>query len=289
MRIALLTCLIAISALLPGADGPPDAAETQKLIAAMREAALAYDSKLPDFICTQTTHRAVFREPNVLTGVKTSGQRGANLAGLNNAEQGWKPMDSFEEQVTYFGHKETYKLVLMNGKRAKKDEAPPPGVASTGEFGSTLGGIFDPRSHADFQWKRADKLRGKSVYVFSFSVAKENSAAEIAAGPTKLVVGYHGFLFADRDANTMMRVTTEAEIPPDFPMQHVTHLLDYGEAVIAGEHYLVPLHSEMESRVSQDFANYGKTGGNSPLLTFRNKIDFKEYRKYGVEATLKPE
>ena len=291
MKGAGLLSLLAIAAGLHAADAPPDATETRKLIGAMREAALAYDSRLPDFICTQTTHREVLREPNPVAGVKSSGQRGANVMGLSNTEQGWKPMDSFEEQVTYFGHKETYKLVSMNGKRAKKDDVPPPGVASTGEFGSTLGGIFDPRSHADFQWKRSDKLRGKSVYVFSYSIDKENSASEITAGTFRLVVGYHGLLFVDRDTNTttMMRVTTEAEIPPDFPMQHVTHLLDYGEAVIAGTSYLVPLHSEMESRVSQDFANYGKVGGTSPLLTFRNKIDFKDYRKYGVESTLKPE
>ncbi|HWE51332.1 MAG TPA: hypothetical protein VG273_16185 [Bryobacteraceae bacterium] len=288
MKIARLLCLSTLATGLFAAENPPDAAVTGKLIDSMRESALSYDSRLPDFICTQTTHREIRREPNPVTGIKVSGQRGtASLPG--SADVSWRPIDEIEQQVTYFGHKETYKLVSMNGKAIKKNETPPPGVASTGEFGSTLGGIFDPRSHADFEWKRWDKLRGHPVYVFSFSIAKENSAAQIAAGTSQLVVGYHGFLFVDREDSTIMRVTTEADIPPDFPLQHVTHLLDYGQAIIAGERYLVPLHSEMESRVTEDFANYGRLGGTSPLRYFRNKIDFKAYRKYGVESSLKPE
>jgi len=278
-------------AALHAAEPPPDAPGTQRLVDAMREAALAYTSKLPDFICNQITHREFQRESGAgaaASSIRTSSRGGGPPSGLVN-DHDWKPIDTIEQQLSYFSHQETYKLVSTDGRRAGAGEAAPSGMASTGEFGSTLAGIFDPPSHAEFKWKKWDKLRGRPVYVFSFAVAQENSTAQIEAGSRRIVAGYHGLLFVERDTNTFLRVTTEAEIPPDFPLQHVTHLLDYGPVVIAGEHYVLPIHSEMESRASQDFVDSGRIGGTSPMVNFRNKIDFKGYRKYGVEATLKPE
>lgn len=272
------------------AEPRPDAATIQKLIEAMREGALAYDSRLPDFICTQVTHREVRREAANQTQGITAGRRGGGGTGSMPAtDTSWKPVDTIEEQLTYFSHRETYKLVATNGKKAGPDEQPEPGAASSGEFGSTLSGIFDPASHADFNWKRWDKVRGQPVYVFTFSIAKENSTAQLVAGRTKLIVAYHGLIFAERESNTILRLTTEAEIPPDFPLQHVIHELDYGPAMIAGERFVLPLHGEMQSQASESFINSGQMLGGSPLVSFRNRIDFKGYRKYGVDAVLKPE
>jgi hypothetical protein len=274
---------------LSAAEPPPDVATTEKLVAAMREAALAYDSRLPDFICTQITHREEMREPNTVTGVKTSGSRGGMSLPAGAADSSWKSVDSMEQQLTYFGHRETYKLVAMNGKRVAPGQEPEKGLTSTGEFGSTLGGIFDPLSHAEFQWKRWDKLRGQSVFVFTYSIAKENSSSILAAGTSRLVVAYHGLIFVERETNSIVRVTTVAEVPQEFPLQNVTRELDYGRAAVGGQMFLLPLHSEMESRASEDFMQSGRLGGASPLVTLRNKIDFKAFRKYGVDSELKPE
>ena len=162
-------------------------------------------------------------------------------------------------------------------------------MTSSGEFGSALSGIFDPRSHADFEWKRWDTLRSQPVYVFAYRIAKENSVSQLDAAGVRVVVGYHGLVFADRNTRQVMRVTTEVESPRDFPLRTVVKVLDYGQALIAGEHFLVPLHGEMEMRTSTDFMQYGRLGGNSPDVTLRNDTDFRAYRKYGVETTLKPE
>ncbi len=282
----LLTGFVITGVLL--AEAPPDAAATEKLIAGMRESAAAYDSKLPDFICTQVTHREARREVEQPGGVKTSNSRGASPPGPN-VDGNWKPVDWIEQQLTYFGHRETYKIVTINGKKAAPDQVAPGGMSSTGEFGSTLGGIFDPLSQTEFKWKRWDKVRGQPVYVFSFAVAKENSAAALTAGTAHVVAGYHGLIFVERGTHAVVRVTTEAEVPPDFPLQHVTHALDYGRALIGGESYLLPLRSEMESRSTVDFIENGRIGNTGPQVTLRNTIDFKGYRKYGVESALKPE
>ena len=272
------------------AQAPPDAAEQTRIIEALREAALAYDGNLPNFICTQVTRREVRAEPKDLAGVKAApGGRGGSRS-LNDVKSAqWEPVDSREEQLTYFSHRENYELLVLNGKPVAHGQTAPPGMTSSGEFGSTLSGIFDPRSHADFEWKRWDTLRSQPVYVFAYKIAKENSVSQLDAAGVRVVVGYHGLVFADRNTRQVMRVTTEAESPRNFPLRTVAKILDYGQAVIAGEHFLVPLHGEMEMRTSTDFMQHGRLGGNSPEVTLRNDTDFRAYRKYGVEATLKPE
>jgi hypothetical protein len=282
--------VIALSTVLFAADAPPEAAEQATIVAAMREAALAYDRNLPNFICSQTTRREVRREPDLTLGVRTGGGRQSSATPIQSTRRGqWEAVDDYEQQLSYFDHRETYLLVRRNGKSVKKGDATAPGLASSGEFGSTLNHIFEAESKTDFEWKRADVLRGHPVYVFEFRILKENSAAQMSAGSETIIVAYHGLLFADRDTKTIMRVTTEAEVPPAFPLQNVTHVLDYGQFTIAGEQFLLPLRAEVQSRASEEFMQSGRTGGSSKLATLRNSVDFSGYRKYTSESTLKPE
>lgn len=282
MRCGVWLLVIASAA---SAQTLPDPAGQTKMIGAIREAALAYVKNLPDYICTQTTRRELFHTPNALAGVRTNA-RGTAGIGNNNTSQ-WQLLDIIEEQLTYFGHRESYRLLKVNGKAPKARQHVQPGMTSSGEFGSTLEGIFDPESRAEFEWKRWDVLRGRPVAVFSFRVQQASSTAMLEAPSRRIVVGYHGLIFADQENETVLRLNTEAEIPADFPMQNVTHQLDYGVVEVAGQEHLLPLHGEMESRMSRDFMEYGREGGNSPQVTLRNTVDFRDYRKYSTESELK--
>lgn len=281
--------LFALCIPLAHADPPPGDAEVQAMLSSMREAALAFDSRLPDFICSQVTRREMGVTGGRATVLRARTTRTGNPDSNGSAATGWRELDTFEQELTYFGHKESYKLLTVNGMQAIPDRAPPPGAGSSGEFGTTLRGIFDPASHAAFKWKSLETLRGEPVYVFSFDIAKENSTAQIVAGTRSVVVAYHGLIFADRDSKTILRVTTEAETPRNFPLQQVTHVLDYGQVVLGGKQYLVPLHGEMQMSARKDYVEKGRPGGTSPLLPFRNTIDFRAYRKYSADAVLKPE
>ncbi len=286
----LRTLIFVASAATLLAQAPPEPAEQTHIIAAIREGALAYDDKLPNFICTQVTHREVRPEVQNVQGVHMSAGRGGGSTSFSAGTSAtWEPVDSREEQLSYFGGREKYELTVLNGKLVRKGQTAVPGMTSSGEFGFTLKGIFDPLSKADFEWKRFDTLRGQTVYVFAYKIAKENSVSQLDAAGNRVVVAYHGLVFADRDTHQVLRITTEAESPREFPLRNVTKELDYGPVTIAGEHYLVPLHGHMEMRTSSDFMRYGRAGGNSPEVTLRNDTDFRNYRKYGVEATLKPE
>lgn len=268
------------------AQAPPDAAEQAKSIAELRAYAKAYTGNLPNFICSQITKREVRLAPNDVAGVRES-MPGRGRLGLANADR--KSTDTFEEQLGYFDHKESYQLLKVDGKKQKPGQSRPPGLTSAGEFGTTLWGIFDPQSKAEFEWKKWDILRGQPVAVFSFRVEQPNSQAELDVPSRSVVVGYHGLIYASRDSNVVLRLTTEAEAPKDFPLQDVTHLLDYGQVEIAGQPFVLPLHAEMRTRMSEDFMRYGHEAGHSKQVFLTNQVDFREYRKYTAESVLKPE
>jgi hypothetical protein len=282
---AILAILLARMAC---AQAPPDAAEQARVLDELRAYAEAYTSNLPNFICFQVTRREVELAPNAsAAGVResTPGRGNMGLANLRDR----KSTDTYEEQLGFFDHQETYQLLKVNGSKRKPGEPRPPGVTSTGEFGSTLRAVFDPQSKTEFEWKKWDTLRGQQVSVFAFHVEQRNSQAQMDVPSRRVVVGYRGLVYATREGNIVLRLTTEADPPKDFPLQDVTHLLDYGAVEIAGQHFVLPLHAEMQTRMSEDFMKYGRESGNSKQVFLRNQVDFREYRKYAAESVLKAE
>ncbi len=271
------------------AQAPPSVAEQEKSIAAIRVYAEAYTGNLPNFICSQLTRREVVLAPgDDLSGVRESGMNrgGGSRIGAGGER---KSTDTFEEQLGYFDRKENYQLLKVNGRKQKPGEPRPPGMTSTGEFGTTLRAVFDPDSKTEFEWKRRDSLRGQPVEVFAFRVGRPSSRAQLDVPSRSVVVGYHGLVFAERDSHIVLRLTTEAEAPKDFPLQDVTHLLDYGPVEIGGQRFMLPLHGEMQTRMSEQFMKYGREGGTSKQVFLRNQVDFREYRKYTAESVLKAE
>jgi hypothetical protein len=267
------------------AQPAPDSAETTKILDAIRGAVLAYTEKLPNFICVQLTVRDIAAAPNAPLGIKETGRGGPSS--IRTTSGTWQRVDSYEQQLTYFQRRESYKLLKVNGKIPGPKQEAPPGATSTGEFGTTLSQIFDPESRAEFDWKRWDTVRGRHVSVFAFKVEKSRSLAELVTPVARAVVGYHGLVFADRETDAVLRVTTEAEAPLDFPLQDTTHRLDYGLVTIGGDQFMLPIEGEMQSRASQDFMEYGRLGGNSRQVLMRNRVDFKSYRRYAADADLK--
>ncbi|HEX6897018.1 MAG TPA: hypothetical protein VF146_17190 [Bryobacteraceae bacterium] len=277
--------LLLLAAAAP-AQPPPSTVEQEKIIADLRVYAQDYIRKLPDFICLQITKREIRVAPNEgFSGIRETGGRGGPgriTSGDSNSK------DTFEEQLTFFDRREMYQLLKINGARQKPGQPRPPGMTSTGEFGTTLNAVFDLQSNTEFEWKRWDTLRGQTVVVFSFHIDQPHSQAQLDVPSRSVVVGYHGLIFADRNTNMVLRLTTEAEAPKDFPLQDVTHVLDYGRVQISGVEFTLPLHAGMQTRMSEDFMRYGREGGHSKQVYLTNEVDFRDYRKYTAESVIKP-
>jgi len=235
----------------------PNSAEQKKILAEITETARNYVQSLPNFICLQVTRRY------------------ADSAGKEN----YRLLDTIAERLSYFEHKEDYKVISMNGipvTNMKHDQLRT-GVTSSGEFGSMLADIFDPESETDFTWERWATLRGRRMYVYNYRILQSHSRYSIShleSGRT-IIAGYHGLIYADRDTGMVMRIKMDCDMPPDFPIQSVSLDLNYDFVKIAEQEFVLPIKSEVQSHEGR--------------FQVKNEIEFRMYNKFGAEATFLPD
>ena len=147
------------------------------------------------------------------------------------------------------------------------------GAVSSGEFGSMMRELFEPATQADFRWERWGKLRGRLAHVFAYRVAQPRSKWNVRYQHTHEVTpGYHGLVFADKETNSVLRITLEAELPSDFPLQQAGTVLDYDFAEISGQKFMLPLKAVVRMREGKMLA--------------RNDVEFRLYRKFAAEASI---
>jgi hypothetical protein len=250
---AVMSALVLLSTVTPGnaAERSPTPEEQARFIASTREAALAYSSRLPDFICTQT--------------VKRSLDRGRGM---------W-PLDTLTFETSYYHHRETNKLTHRNGSPAS-DSIGSPGLLSRGEFGDNLLRIFVPESQAQFRFKKWTSLRGRRAAVYSYRVdrSKEPWLLSTTAGgqPRATSVGLRGDLTIDAMDFSILRVEYIADnIPRDFPMRSAKITVDYENAEIGGKQYLLPARAEGLAR---------------SVSAAKNESVFRNYRKFSADTVI---
>jgi len=236
----------------PARIPPPPAEEQKRVLENVREYALQYTRRLPDFICTQVTRRYV--DPSGM--------------------EFWQRQDAVTARLTYFEQRENYQVVLVNSRPSDIPYDELGGATSSGEFGTLLKEIFEPETKTRFAWERWATLRGKRTHVFTYRVAKAQSKWRISYQRSlDIVPAYHGLIYVDRDTEMVLRVTLEAEgIPPSFPIQQAGIVLDYDYVTISDREYLLPLRFVMRMREGK--------------LLVKNEVEFRLYRKFAADATI---
>lgn len=231
---------------------PPSEADQRRILDEVREYALGYVKRLPDFICTQVTRRYI--DPSGM--------------------EFWQRTDIITTRLTYFEHKEEYKVLLVNNRMTEIPYDRLGGATSTGEFGTLLREIFEPESETSFQWERWATLRGNRVHVFNFRVSQARSQWRISYQRVQEIVpAYRGLIYVDKDSPAVFRITMEAEnIPASFPIQQASTVLDYDFIEIAENSYLLPLRAVMRMREGK--------------FLIKNENEFRLYRKFGADTTI---
>jgi hypothetical protein len=212
----------------------PSSQEQAEILDQIRANAINYSNNLPNFICTQVTRRTA--DP---TG---SGDH-------------WRQLDTIQEQLSFFEHREKYVVTMRNGVMVTNlDHEKLGGATSSGEFGSMLYDIFNPSTETEFDWERWTTWHGKRTYVFSFQVRKDRSRYDIYHGPSDrhIVAAYRGSIYADAVTKNVMRITMQCvNMPPDFPIQEASQDLQYEMAKIEDQQFLLPVKSELNSKESR--------------------------------------
>ena len=245
-----------VSGKQPEGPPPPTGEEQERILAEARRNALEYSEDLPDFLCLQITRR--FIDPSGL-------------------EMDWLQYDEVKARVSYVEGNENYELVSVNNQVTERSFDELGGVTSRNEFGSMLKELFSPRTDAQFSWARHSLLRGRPVYVFSYSVPLARSLLTLGSrdgeSMSRVRTGYTGLVYIDKETERTLRITQVAEdIPPTFPMQAASKRLDYDFVDISGQPFLLPLKAEARTRSGRELS--------------RNDIEFRLYRKFTADATI---
>ena len=238
----------------PAATSEPDAAEQKRILADATEYVINHEINLPNFICTQITRRF------------------EDATGKN----AWRPIDIIVERLTYFEHKEDYRVVELNGRPSNLPHNQLHGASSSGEFGSVMKGIFAPDSEAEFTWQSGFTLRGRKMHVYSYSVRANRSSYHVVLPEQSIdfKAAYHGLIFVDSRKHFIHRITLHADgIPPSFPVQDISLALDYEYTRIGDTDYLLPLTFELRSREGNVF--------------IKNDVDYEDYRKFGSDTNIR--
>jgi len=235
---------------------PPSAVEERKVWVETRTKARDYMRSLPDFVCSETVHR----------WVDTDGR-----------EQ-WQPTPTIVADLTFFEQKEAYKVVSFDGKPTDKSITELGGSMSQGEFGSLLGAVFDPASSTDYRWDHWTILRKRPTAVFFYRIAADRGPNllmfTLPEGKTvSTFAGQRGYVYIDRETNTVTRLAEEAEdIPAGFPVQKSSAVLDYDYINIGEARFLLPLRAEVHLEAGKQHS--------------LNTVEFTSYRKFSSATAI---
>jgi hypothetical protein len=238
---------------------PAAPSEEQKtaVIERVREVALEYSSKLPNFICTETVRRFVDRRHT----------------------ETWSIRDKLTITVSFSGNHEDYKLLAVNDRRTSQALEDVLGSTSKGEFGSELRNIFRPESAAEFRWERWTRLRGRQTHVFSFRIDRRHSPLSVRfrSGREQSLVnpGITGFVYIDDETCQVLRIMSEPDsLPATQRIVRAPSILDYDFVHIGRDVFLLPRRAEVRVTLRQR----GQT---------RNVMEFENYRRFSSDAALK--
>jgi hypothetical protein len=263
--VAVALGLMAFQALSVAQEPAPDAAEQKKILADATDYAFHHERNLPNFLCIQTTRRFQDFQDHDSPGRRGFGQ-------IDN----WRPIDIIVERLAYFEHHEDYKVIEINGAPSSIEHSKLGGASSSGEFGSVMKGIFAPETGTDFIWQTWFTLRGRKMHVYAYRVALDKSDYHVVVPEQSkdLVTAYHGLIFIDDRKHYIHRITLHADgIPPAFPVQDISLMLDYEYTRIGDADYLLPLTFELRSREGR--------------VQIKNDVDYDGYRKFTADSSVK--
>jgi hypothetical protein len=238
---------------------PPDSVTQAKILDAIKEYAMNYTANLPNFVCVQVTRQAV--DPN----------------GGDN----YRSLGTILAKVAYNEGQEHYNVYSINGKLTDStmEKVKGGGARSTGEFGSMMREIFDPKSGAEFNWDHWGTLRGRRMAVFNYSIDSGHSNYSISYSYSendeqRIITAYNGLIYADPSTGEISRIKFVAvNIPRTFPVRDTSEILDYDLTDISGKQYVVPLAAQLWMSAERQRSH--------------NEIEFRNYRKYGTDSSIR--
>ena len=253
-RTATSFALLFMAGLAAAQVAPPNA-EQAKALNAIREYALNYTKRLPDYTCTQTTK-----------------QTSTRLDRFNRRPS--SQTDLIEEQLSFVDNREIRKVSRIDGRAAAPDGPDQRmGTYSRGEFGNLLDNIFEPATGADIRWNRLATLNHRRVYVFAFRVP-QSKGYTLTESSRRFQVPYQGLVYADYETKAVVRIEMKCvDIPRDSEYIGADITLDYGPARVAGREFILPAHYLLHFQMRDGFVT--------------NDAQYTDYRRFSADVKVR--
>jgi hypothetical protein len=233
--------------------GGASALEHMAAVDAVREYALSYTKRLPNYTCTLTT-RQVTRPPSL----------------TENADV---RLTVVEEELGFADSKEIRGIKRIDGRPVTRQDEPE--GMSRGEFGNLLDIIFEPVTGADLRWDRTATLENRKVDVLAFHVPQPRGYL-FKESRANIRVPFEGFIYADAQSHVVLRIQMKCTMIPDNSDIRTFDLtLDYRATQVAGLDFILPSHfvlHYMDAREDRQHTNDGRYSG---------------CRRFGADATIR--
>ena len=193
----------------------------------------------------------------------------------DNPKSGWEAHDIVTADITAKDGTQEYTNVKV-GSRSVKSMADTGGVWSTGEFSTWVEDVFNPSTAARFRRSGQETINGRPSVVFKYDVTRENSHWRVTAAGQLYYPAYRGTIWIDRESARVLRLEVEARaIPLLFPYDKVEMATDYDFVRLAAvKPFLLPTTAEVLNCQ------------HATSRCYRNKIEFRNYRKFGAESDI---
>jgi hypothetical protein len=228
------------------------AAEPDWLMAHVRSKILRNLATLPNYTCLQTIERSIQVSPRKKARV----------------------LDRIRLEVAVVHGKE---LFAWPGSRRFLDteiaDMVGGGAISTGAFALLAKSIFQS-SAAQFTYIGEVDFKKRKAHQWDFTVPQMLSKYTLRVGDREAVVGYHGSFWADAESLDLLAITSFADgIPPHLELDAASDMVEYTQAKIGEEMFLLPAMAELR---------LVSTLGPASV----NRTEFGSCRRYSGESTL---
>src|SRR6185369_12999985 len=215
-------------------------------------------SKLPNFVCNQTTCRYIHK---------------------GNTRFSKKPTDVVTAHVIFEDAREHYTDIKLNGKpqAMKMDELD--GQHTEGEYGSDLIFAFSPAGQPSYKFLREETVASRLAFVYQVRVSGEtNDGWTLNANGIQTNPEFLAEISVDQHSHQLLRFFLTPKPYSGFPLQDVSLLTEYERLSLGdGTEFVLPIRSQASSCLRPSFFQ-------KEVLCHRNVLEFKDCHKFRAKS-----
>ncbi|MGA9670424.1 MAG: hypothetical protein WBQ94_14520 [Terracidiphilus sp.] len=288
------------------ANPTPDPAARRRMLVSVVNYVNTTIRQLPNFIATRDTTRFEDRPLEDLqgsVGMTTLIYLPLHVVGRSNV------------LVTYRDGHEVVEKVAAKINRGESQER---GLFTEGVFGPILSTVVGDALKGNITWARWENGAGwekgtrweeganGAEAVIRYAVPREKSHYSVgfccvSSGITNEtheptdwrkfaeIAAYHGEIAFDPANGAILRITLEAELPPNEVVSKSGLMVEYGAVDIGGKSYTCPLRgvSVLLAHTTQPaLGTHAAESYRGPAKTFLNDAAFEQYRRFGSETRI---